>query len=107
MGFAVLLLRFCRWARCVVKEGLFRLKVTVDKHCPISRYFYVNRSGDPDTYWTFFDDSSVGIHPQWTKDPQERKDRVHADMTWYARAYLFNPKSICIMENDDLPHRPV
>ena len=52
----------------------------------------MDRSGDPDTYRTFLDDSSVAIHLQTTKDPQERKDRVRADMTWYARAPSYSTR---------------
>ena len=102
-----MLLRFWRWARCVRKEGLFRRKVTVDKHGPVAQNFYVDRSGDPNTYQTFFDDSSVAVHLQKTKDPQERKDRVYADMTWYSRALLLNPKLISIMEDDEVAYRSV
>jgi len=106
VGFAVSVLRFCRWARCVVKEGLFRRKETVDKHGPVARYDYVDPSGDPDTYQTFFDESSVGIF-LGTKDPQERRDRVVRDMAWYARALLLDPKSISIREDDEVAYRPV
>ncbi len=107
VGLAVVVLRFCRWARCVRKEGLLRRILSVDKHGPIPREFYVAQNGDPDTYRTFLDDSSVGIHLQTTKDPQERRDRVYRDMTWYGRAYLFNPASISIMEDDEVAYRPV
>ena len=61
-------------------------------------------SGDPDTYRTFFHDSSVGIRLQKTKYPQERKDRVRADMTWYTRAFFYNPRSISIMEDDGVAY---
>mgnify|MGYP001429448722 CR=1 FL=1 len=107
VGPAVVVLRFCHWARCVRKEGLFRRKVTVDKHDPIARKVYVARNGDPDTYQTLLDKSSVGIDLRVTKDPQERKDRVRADMTWYGRAYLFNPQLISIMDDDEVAYRPV
>ena len=76
-------------------------------HDPVARVDYVAPSGDPDTYRTFFHDSSVGIRLQKTKYPQERKDRVRADMTWYGRAYLFNPQLISIMDDDEVAYRPV
>ena len=104
VGPAVVVLRFCHWARCVRKEGLFRRKVTVDMHDPVARVDYVAPSGDPDTYRTFFHDSSVGIRLQKTKYPQERKDRVRADMTWYTRAFFYNPRSISIMEDDGVAY---
>ena len=104
VGFAVLLRRFCRWARCVLKEGLFRRKVTVDKHDPIARKVYVARNGDPDTYQTLLDKYSVGIDLRVTKDPLVRRRRVLRDMTWYSRAFLLNPKLISIMEDDGVAY---
>ena len=107
VGLAVVVLRFCRWARCSWKEGLIRRKETVDWHNVASRNDYVAPNGDPDTYRTFFDKYSVGIDLRVTKDPLVRMGRVFTDMTWYARAFLFNPKLISIMEDGDVPRRPV